>query len=147
MQKLQLTKTDKINKYSGFDIDDTKRTPELPMERGEFSQFDFLNSCWDYLQLNIDEAIASKNPIIKINYLESHFKIEIIDFGIGIPELETKHLFQSFYRGSNTSTIKGSGLGLIIAKQFTELLNGSISINSKVNEITTATLLIPYKQN
>lgn len=92
-------------------------------------------------------SVGSKNPIIKINYLESQFKIDIIDFGIGIPELETKHLFQSFYRGSNTSTIKGSGLGLIIAKQFTELLNGSISIDSKVNEITTATLLIPYKQN
>lgn len=46
-------------------IDDTKRTPDLPMERGEFSQFDFLNSCWDYLQLNIDEALASKNPIVK----------------------------------------------------------------------------------
>ena len=91
-------------------------------------------------------SVGSKNPIIKIIYLDSQFKIDIIDFGIGIPELETKHLFQSFYRGSNTSTIKGSGLGLIIAKQFTELLNGSISINSKVNEITTATLLIPYKQ-
>ncbi|WP_445714928.1 PAS domain S-box protein [Flavobacterium sp.] len=92
-------------------------------------------------------SVGSENPIIKINYLENHFKIEIIDYGIGIPELETKHLFQSFYRGSNTSTIKGSGLGLIIAKQFTELLNGSISITSKVNEITTATLLIPFKQN
>jgi signal transduction histidine kinase len=91
-------------------------------------------------------SVGSKNPIIKITYLDSQFKIDIIDFGIGIPELETKHLFQSFYRGSNTSTIKGSGLGLIIVKQFTELLNGSISINSKVNEITTATLLIPYKQ-
>lgn len=92
-------------------------------------------------------SVGSENPIININYLENHFKIEIIDYGIGIPELETKHLFQSFYRGSNTSTIKGSGLGLIIAKQFTELLNGSISITSKVNEITTATLLIPFKQN
>lgn len=92
-------------------------------------------------------SVGSENPLIKINYLENHFKIEIIDYGIGIPELETKHLFQSFYRGSNTSTIKGSGLGLIIAKQFTELLNGSISITSKVNEITTATLLIPFKQN
>lgn len=46
-------------------INDNKRTPDLPMERGEFSQFDFLSSCWDYLQLNIDEALQSKNPIIK----------------------------------------------------------------------------------
>ena len=92
-------------------------------------------------------SVGSSNPMIRINYLKDKFKIEIIDFGIGIPELENKHLFQSFYRGSNTSTIKGSGLGLIIAKQFTELLNGTISISSKVNEITTVTVTIPYKQN
>ncbi|MDP5001259.1 MAG: PAS domain S-box protein [Flavobacterium sp.] len=92
-------------------------------------------------------SIGSSSPIIKINYLKDKIKIEIVDFGIGIPEQENKHLFQSFYRGSNTSTIKGSGLGLIIAKQFTELLNGTISITSKANEMTTATVSIPYKQN
>jgi PAS domain S-box-containing protein len=90
---------------------------------------------------------GKRNPIIKINYYKTNFKIEIIDFGVGIPELENKYLFQSFFRGSNTSTIKGSGLGLIIAKQFTELLNGTISITSKINEPTNVTLTLPYKQN
>ncbi|MCL9769032.1 PAS domain S-box protein [Flavobacterium sp. HXWNR69] len=92
-------------------------------------------------------SIGSSNPIIRISYLEKRFKIEVIDFGIGIPENEIKHMFQSFFRGSNTSTIKGSGLGLIIAKQFTELLNGTISMISKENEITIVTLEFPYKQN
>ena len=46
-------------------IDDNKRTPNLPMERGEFSQFDFMTACWDYLQLSIEEALESGNPIIK----------------------------------------------------------------------------------
>lgn len=91
-------------------------------------------------------SIGSSNPIIRITYLEKSFKIEVIDFGIGIPENEIKHMFQSFFRGSNTSTIKGSGLGLIIAKQFTELLNGTIWITSKENEFTTVTLKFPYKQ-
>ena len=90
-------------------------------------------------------SFGSSNPIMKIIYLENLFTIEIIDFGIGIPELEIKHLFQSFYRGSNTSTIKGSGLGLIIAKQFTELLGGKISISSKINQSTTVSLSFPYK--
>lgn len=51
--------------YTHDSIDDSKRNPDLPMERGEFSQFDFLKSCWDYLQLNIDDALANKNPIIQ----------------------------------------------------------------------------------
>jgi len=87
------------------------------------------------------------NPIIRITYFENNFKIEIIDFGIGIPIIETKHLFQSFFRGSNTSSIKGSGLGLIIAKQFSELLNGTISISSEENKGTIVTIVFPYGQN
>ena len=89
---------------------------------------------------------GSSNPILKIDFEPAYFKIQIIDFGIGIIPKETKHLFKSFYRGSNTSTIQGSGLGLIIAKQFTELLNGTISISSKIDEMTVVSLKFPYKQ-
>jgi PAS domain S-box-containing protein len=85
------------------------------------------------------------NPIIKINFLELHFTIEFIDFGLGIPEIEKKHLFKSFFRASNTVTIKGSGLGLIIAKQFTELLNGTIEIKSLEKIETNVTLKFPYE--
>jgi len=85
------------------------------------------------------------NPIVKVVYYADHFKVEVIDFGIGIPEEEIKHMFQSFFRASNTSNIKGSGLGLIIAKQFTELLNGSISLSSEEGKGTVVTLIFPYE--
>jgi PAS domain S-box-containing protein len=85
------------------------------------------------------------NPILKIYFYADFFKIEVIDFGIGIPEKDLKFLFQSFYRASNTSTIKGSGLGLIIAKQFTELLNGRIKLKSIPEKKTTVTLKFPYE--
>lgn len=87
------------------------------------------------------------SPIIKLNYLKSCYLIEIIDFGIGVPEEESKFLFQSFFRASNTSSIKGSGLGLIIVKQFTELLNGTITIKNNTTEGTIATLTFPYKNS
>jgi signal transduction histidine kinase len=86
-----------------------------------------------------------ENPELLITYFDSYYKIEIIDFGIGILPEENKHLFKSFFRGSNTANIKGSGLGLIIAKQFTELLNGTISIHSVPNN-TRVVLEFPYKQ-
>jgi PAS domain S-box-containing protein len=91
----------------------------------------------------------SKNkpePIIIINYLETTIKIEVIDFGIGIPASERHHIFTSFFRASNTDTITGSGLGLTIAKQFTELLKGDISINSIENLGTTITIILPHEQ-
>jgi signal transduction histidine kinase len=85
------------------------------------------------------------NPIVKVVYYVDHFKVEVVDFGIGIPEEEIKHMFQSFFRASNTSNIKGSGLGLIIAKQFTELLNGTISLSSEEGKGTVVTLIFPYE--
>lgn len=92
----------------------------------------------------------SKNrpePIIELTYLDSRIKIEVIDFGIGIPEDEHKQLFTSFYRATNTTTIIGSGLGLTIAKQFTEQLKGSIELESIENIKTKFTLFFPYDQN
>ncbi|RAR47256.1 PAS domain S-box protein [Flavobacterium lacus] len=86
-----------------------------------------------------------RSPILKISYREECFEIKITDFGIGIPEEDQKHLYKSFFRARNTTTIKGSGLGLIIAKQFTELLNGTIHIDSKIDEGTTVTLKFPYE--
>ncbi len=85
------------------------------------------------------------NPELKIQFLKDRYNISIVDYGIGILLEENKHLFKSFFRGSNTANIKGSGLGLIVAKQFTELLNGVISIKSS-DENTIVELEFPYSQ-
>jgi PAS domain S-box-containing protein len=86
-----------------------------------------------------------QNPELLITYLDHNYTIEIIDYGIGILPEENKHLFKSFFRGSNTSNIKGSGLGLIVAKQFTELLKGTINIQS-IPFNTRVVLEFPYLQ-
>lgn len=90
-------------------------------------------------------SVNKPEPKLAINYLKNKIKLEIIDYGIGIPDNEKQHLFTSFFRASNTNTIVGSGLGLTIAKQFVEILNGDISINSIENFGTTITLILPYE--
>ena len=84
-------------------------------------------------------------PIVKILFSSNEYAIEVIDFGIGIPDKDKPFLFQSFYRGSNVQNITGTGLGLVIAKQLTEKLGGSIQIESKENKGTTVTLRWPGK--
>jgi hypothetical protein len=42
-----------------------ERTAGKAAEKGEFSRWDFLEACWEYINLNIDDALSSDNPIIK----------------------------------------------------------------------------------
>lgn len=66
--------------------------------------------------------------------------ITVIDNGIGIPKADLKKIFNTFHRGSNVETIKGTGLGMSIIKRCVELHNGTIKIKSKEREGTTVTV-------
>ncbi len=88
---------------------------------------------------------SDERPAPEVNLIYDPQKVKIIvqDHGIGIPEAEQSTLFDSFFRASNTSNIKGTGLGLVITKQFIELHHGTINIASKINQGTTVTLELP----
>ena len=69
--------------------------------------------------------------------------IEVQDYGIGIPHKDLPDLFEPFHRASNVDEIPGTGLGLSIVKQFVELLDGSIEVQSKIGKGTTFKLCLP----
>ncbi len=73
----------------------------------------------------------------------SIISVVVKDKGIGISEEDQEHLFERFFRAKNASNIQGTGLGLHIVSKYLELLNGNISIVSKLNEGTTITIQIP----
>ena len=86
---------------------------------------------------------GKKEPIVKIQFMPKEFKIHVQDFGIGIPEQEKAQLFQSFFRAKNVENIDGTGLGLVIIKNFVNLHGGEISFESRENEGTTFHIQIP----
>lgn len=49
--------------------------------------------------------------------------VEVSDTGIGVTEADREHIFERFYQGSNPSfeSIRGTGIGLMLAKDFVEL--------------------------
>lgn len=73
--------------------------------------------------------------------------VKVADQGIGIPEDDVEHMFQRFFRAHNVTNIQGTGLGLSIVAKYVELMNGSISFESKQNVGTTFTLLILQHEN
>lgn len=70
-------------------------------------------------------------------------EISIADQGIGIPEKDMKHMFERFFRASNSGNVQGTGLGLNIVRRYVDLLNGSIRFTSECNKGTTFFVSIP----
>ena len=80
---------------------------------------------------------------IACNKSSDDMKISVSDNGMGIPEGEQQHLFERFFRASNVENIQGTGLGLSIVKRYVNMLNGSISFQSKQGSGTTFNITIP----
>ncbi len=80
------------------------------------------------------------------NELEKHqIVISITDEGIGISPADKESLFTTFHRIQRPETqgIRGSGLGLYIAKEWTEAMGGKIWLESELNKGSTFFLAIP----
>jgi two-component system sensor kinase FixL len=69
--------------------------------------------------------------------------ITVSDNGIGIPEVDHKHLFEAFFRAHNTGNIPGTGLGLNIVARYVDMMGGSVNFKSEVNEGTLFTIKFP----
>jgi len=71
---------------------------------------------------------------------------EVADQGIGIPEAEIPHLFESFHRASNVGQIPGTGLGLAIVRNAVEVHGGTIAVESGPGKGTRFTVRLPDAQ-
>lgn len=58
--------------------------------------------------------------------------VRFADHGIGIPDGDTPHVFNRFYRAQNASVV-GSGLGLTIARSIVRRHGGTVTLRSKVD--------------
>lgn len=75
-------------------------------------------------------------------------KIDVIDTGIGISEEEQKFIFDEFRQGSEgiSRNYEGTGLGLTISQKYAHLINGDLSVKSKLGAGSTFTLILPIEK-
>lgn len=75
-------------------------------------------------------------------------KIEVKDNGIGIPDSVIKKLFkiEENYSSSGTAGEKGTGLGLIICKEFIEKNKGQIGVESEFGKGSSFWFTLPISQ-
>lgn len=97
----------------------------------------------------VENAIKYSPPessiLVSTEERDGWIVVQVADQGPGIPEDELPHIFMKFYRSRNAkgSTIKGSGLGLYLAKYFIELHKGRIAVDSTLGQGSTFTVELP----
>ena len=81
--------------------------------------------------------------VLRLSEKGDQLCIEISDQGRGIPSDDLVKIAETFYRGKNVDSIKGSGIGLSLSKSIFDHHHIAMNIDSVVNKGTTVTLIFP----
>ena len=73
-------------------------------------------------------------------------KLEVGDTGIGIPAAEHARIFKPFVQVGRNATESGTGLGLAIARQYVELMGGTISVESAPGRGSRFRVAVPVER-
>lgn len=125
---------------------ETRLTPEPTTVRLDYEKFRrvLINLIENAIKYRRDE---SERICISTEAAENGIYVRVEDDGIGIPSEELNKVYDSFYRvdEARAAHIKGSGLGLGIAKELVRLHGGRLwLVSSGVDKGTTANIFIPY---
>jgi signal transduction histidine kinase/DNA-binding response OmpR family regulator len=84
---------------------------------------------------------------IELRCDDKKWMLLVKDRGIGISRRAQRQLFKEFYRGDNAinSKVVGSGIGLLLVKNYVTMHGGKISCISQENVGSTFQVLIPFK--
>ncbi len=82
---------------------------------------------------------------VTLSEINAKFQITVADTGAGIPEEDVAQIFDRFYQVQNNSfkVSQGTGIGLALTKELVQLLDGTITAQSKLGEGTTFRVQLP----
>ena len=88
---------------------------------------------------------ADKPIQIKLNHYGDQAYIEVRDQGRGIPLCDLTKIFDPFFRvdEDRSRATGGTGLGLSIVKTLVEGMDGTLKVQSKLNEGSVFTVALP----
>ena len=120
------------------------KVPEMPvyvMGNTEALQRIFSNLISNAIRYGADGAYLGLFLIIE----EEKVIVKVVDHGKGIEKAFADSVFERLFtmEDSRSRKVQGNGLGLTIAKNLTEKLQGSLTLESTPGVITTFTLQFP----
>ena len=87
---------------------------------------------------------------MSVHWQVAHDRVEIsvADRGPGIPRAEQQAIFRKFVRGRSAidANVKGTGVGLSMARQIVQAHGGAIRLNSEIGRGSTFTIVLPVDE-
>lgn len=118
--------------------------PEIDDIAYIYSDEGLLELVWTNLLSNAFK-FTPKNGTVTLSQIskKGYIIVEVTDTGCGMDSETAKHVFDKFYQGDTSHYTEGNGLGMALVHRILELLNGSITVQSKVKVGTTFTVRLP----
>ncbi|WP_117885164.1 hybrid sensor histidine kinase/response regulator transcription factor [Aureibaculum luteum] len=139
-----LAEAKKINLTVYSEID--KLVMDIDVNKMASIMSNLLSNAIKFTEVN-GKVIVHLNKI-KTNDI-SFFSIKVKDNGLGLAEDDIVNLFDRFFQVDNESFNgrKGTGIGLSLAKEFVELMTGTIEVKSVLGKGSTFIVQIPITNN
>jgi signal transduction histidine kinase len=125
-----------------FDVKIEPNLPDVIVDRSKFGQV-VANLFSNAIKYSPNGGCITLSS--RYDPSQNYIIVSVTDEGIGISAEDKKSLFKTFHRIRRTETqsIRGSGLGLFIAKEWTEAMGGQIWVESELNKGSTFFVSIP----
>ena len=94
--------------------------------------------------INNSRKYAKTKIDIKLTQNDDCVNLHFTDYGKGIPDKDMPFIFDKFYRGKNSESEQGSGLGLYIVKYLAEKMGGKVLLHNHTDSFE-AVVSLPVK--
>ncbi|MDD4803872.1 MAG: HAMP domain-containing sensor histidine kinase [Candidatus Pacebacteria bacterium] len=136
-----------------------KNLKYLVQEKNNVIEFNKNNDCVAFADMEtvelavinvIDNALRYSHDskvVISVDKVDKDLKLVVKDNGIGISPERLSNIFDCSMKGESTIEMRPgrSGIGLYTTRKIIEMNGGSIKINSKLDEGTVVTILLPLE--
>ena len=105
---------------------------------------EMLSHVWINLITNAINFTSDGGKItVSLTEDKSAIVCKIADSGIGMSEETQMRIFEKFYQGDSSRHNAGNGIGLNIVKRIVTLAGGAITVDSRLGEGSTFTIILP----
>ncbi len=104
---------------------------------------------WERIVLNLIsnafKATLQGSIQIRLRNVDDHIELSVTDTGMGIEPAEIERLFQRFHRVRSVArSYEGTGIGLALVKELTELHGGAVAASSTPGQGSEFTVTLPF---